>query len=49
MRRAMLVCWRVQTFLETAITVVISTAALPLLVYWGYWSLRLIFKKEDKL
>jgi hypothetical protein len=40
---------RVQTFVETAITVVISTAALPLLVYWLYWSLRLMLKKGNRL
>jgi hypothetical protein len=41
----MLVFCRVQTFLETAIIVIISTAAMPLLVYWLYWSVRLMLKK----
>jgi hypothetical protein len=41
----MVVFWRVQTFVETAIAIAVSTAALPLLVYWLYWSVRLLFKK----
>lgn len=45
----MVVFGRVQTLIETAITVIISTAALPLLVYWLYWALRLMVKKGDRL
>jgi hypothetical protein len=45
----MVLCGRVQTYVETAITVLIITAALPLLVFWIYWSLRLMLKKGDRL
>jgi hypothetical protein len=45
----MVVFGRVQTFMETAISVILGLAALPLLVYWIYWTLRLMFKKGDRL
>jgi hypothetical protein len=45
----MLVFCRVQTFAEIAIVVTVSTAALPLLVYWVYWCLRLMLKKGKDL
>lgn len=45
----MLVFCRVQTFVETAIVITVSTAAFPLLVYWMYWSLRLMLRKGKDL